>query len=65
LPEVDRRVGLCADCLYVRVIKSARGSAFYLCQRAEQDPRFSKYPRLPVLACGGFEPKTAQPQGKR
>jgi hypothetical protein len=57
---MDRRVGLCADCSRVRVIQSARGSEFYLCQRAEQDARFAKYPRLPVLACGGFEA-----QGKR
>jgi len=53
---VDRRVGLCLQCLHVRVIESARGSAFYLCRLSERDPRFSKYPRLPVLSCAGYQP---------
>jgi hypothetical protein len=35
---------------------SARGSTFYLCKLALTDPRFSKYPTLPVLACEGYEP---------
>jgi len=37
------------------VVESARGSAFYLCRLAERDARFSKYPRLPVLTCAGYE----------
>jgi hypothetical protein len=24
------------------------------------DPRFPKYPRLPVLACSGYEPRTQE-----
>ena len=49
-------IGLCATCRHVRVISNARGSTFYLCQLAETDPRFDKYPRLPVLHCAGYEP---------
>jgi hypothetical protein len=47
-------VGLCADCRHSRVVKSER-STFYLCERALTDPRFRKYPPLPVLACPGYE----------
>jgi hypothetical protein len=39
----------------VRALRSARGSEFYLCKRAEHDARFAKYPRLPVLECPGYE----------
>jgi hypothetical protein len=37
------------------VITSERGSSFYLCGAAKDDPRLSKYPRLPVLSCIAFE----------
>jgi hypothetical protein len=47
--------GLCADCVHARPITSARGSTFWLCGRSADDPRFAKYPRLPVLRCSGFE----------
>jgi hypothetical protein len=54
--ERDRKwAGLCADCLHARRVESARGSRFFLCGRAASDPFFPKYPRLPVLACRGYE----------
>jgi hypothetical protein len=49
--------GLCGKCVHVKVVSSARGSAFYLCERAKSDPRYAKYPRLPVLRCPGFAPQ--------
>jgi hypothetical protein len=49
-------VGLCATCRHARRVESARGSCFWLCARSADDPRFAKYPRLPVLRCPGFEP---------
>ena len=49
------RVGLCADCRYMRRIKSDRGSDFYFCERSTTDPSFPKYPRLPVIQCVGHE----------
>jgi hypothetical protein len=52
---MTRRVGLCPSCKHLRIIHSDRGSDFYLCQRAANDARFAKYPRLPVLACPGYE----------
>ena len=54
--EAERcRTGLCADCLHAKKIRSNRGSEFILCQLSATDPNFVKYPRLPVLACAGYE----------
>jgi hypothetical protein len=53
-------VGLCATCCHVETIVSVRGSTFFLCQLAMTDPRFAKYPTLPVLACEGYEPLPAR-----
>jgi hypothetical protein len=50
--------GLCADCVHARLIISDRGSTFLQCELSFTDPRFAKYPRLPVLICAGYE---AQP----
>ena len=47
--------GLCSRCRHCHVIKNARGSRFYLCKRAETEPRYRRYPPLPVLSCPGFE----------
>ncbi len=47
--------GLCADCLHSRRIESERGSVFILCNLSQSDPRFRKYPRLPVLSCDGYK----------
>jgi hypothetical protein len=47
--------GLCASCIHARVMRSDRGSLFYLCELSRVDPRFAKYPRLPVLSCSGYE----------
>ena len=55
------RVGLCFACRYGRVIVSDRGSRFYFCERSKTDPRFPKYPPLPVVACAGYEP-TPEPR---
>ena len=48
--------GLCAACRHARRVESARGARFWLCAGSADDPRFAKYPRLPVLRCPGFEP---------
>lgn len=57
LPETKSlEVGLCASCWFMRKMESDRGSVFYLCQRSTTDPRFPKYPRLPVVQCSGYEP---------
>jgi len=56
-PKETSPAGLCADCRYMRLITSDRGSQFYLCGRSASDPSFPKYPRLPVVECRGYEPK--------
>jgi hypothetical protein len=48
-------VGLCVACVHARSVTSGRGSTFWLCGRSAEDPRFPKYPRLPVVRCVGFE----------
>jgi hypothetical protein len=50
-----RDPGLCATCLFARVVESAKGSQFWLCRRSETDERFRKYPELPVIRCEGYE----------
>jgi hypothetical protein len=49
--------GLCNLCVHQRVVRTGRGSVFSLCERSRSDPAFPKYPRLPVTACAGFEPR--------
>jgi len=48
--------GLCGACLWARPVTSSRGSVFLRCALSETDPRFAKYPALPVLACPGYAP---------
>jgi hypothetical protein len=48
-------IGLCASCRHVRRVETERGSVFYRCAKAATDPRFRKYPPLPVLRCEGYE----------
>ena len=54
-PEHRSTVGLCATCRFARTQETARGSTFWRCLRAETDPRFERYPRLPVEQCPGYE----------
>ena len=57
-PDPGRRlnpeVGLCSACESVRLVENRRGSVFYRCALSAEDPRFPKYPPLPVLTCPGF-----------
>jgi hypothetical protein len=49
--------GLCDTCAHQRVIRNTRGSSFSLCQRSRTQPEYPRYPRVPVLACPGWEPR--------
>jgi len=40
------------------VVTTTRGSRFSMCTRSKTDPRYPKYPRVPVLECPGFEERT-------
>jgi hypothetical protein len=50
---------LCDTCKHCRIIRSDRGSMFFLCELALTDSTFPKYPRLPVVECRGYEKKAA------
>jgi len=58
-PGADAAIGLCLHCLHATRIVSARGSVFWLCRLAAEDPSFARYPRLPVLRCAGHRSSDA------
>jgi hypothetical protein len=49
--------GLCDTCVHQRVIRNTRGSSFSLCERSRTQPDYPRYPRVPVVACPGYEPR--------
>jgi len=56
--------GLCNDCRHQQLVRNTRGSVFSLCRRSRTDPgRFARYPRLPVIACEGYERATEEEAG--
>lgn len=55
--EQRLRAGLCGACRHSRAVTSGKGSVFWMCERSFADPRYRKYPPLPVLQCPGFEPE--------
>lgn len=56
LPEV----GLCSVCRHAQRQGNPRGSTFWRCRRADDDPTYRRYPPLPVRRCPGHEP----PEGR-
>lgn len=59
-PEFPPNAGLCRACRHARLVQSARGSVFLLCE-APKEFSLPKYPRLPVVACIAFQPQTPPP----
>ena len=57
--------GLCGGCLFQRVVPTTRGAVYSLCERAAEDPRFARYPPLPVGSCAGFLPRVASADQKQ
>lgn len=55
LTGAGMNAGLCENCRHVKRLVNNRGSVFYMCEKSASDPRFPRYPRLPVLRCSGFE----------
>jgi hypothetical protein len=55
LERLNVPAGLCATCVHLRLLASKR-SVFVRCGLAATDPRFPRYPGLPVVACSGYEP---------
>ena len=52
--------GLCDSCVHQQIVRTTRGSAFSLCLRSRSDSRYPRYPRIPVLACAGHDPRPLQ-----
>jgi hypothetical protein len=46
-------------------VTNRRGSAFYRCLRADADPRFVRYPPLPVLECPGYDRRDPLAEAER
>jgi hypothetical protein len=44
-------------------VGAAERSVFVQCARAKTDPAFARYPRLPVVACPGYELASDAPPG--
>jgi len=55
--------GLCADCAHARQVTTDRASSFLQCELSFTDPRFPKYPRLPVRTCPGHKKQQGIPAG--
>jgi hypothetical protein len=51
------RAGLCDACEHQQLVRNTRGSTFSLCRLSREDAAYPRYPRLPVLACEGYEPR--------
>jgi hypothetical protein len=47
--------GLCGTCRHPKLNETRRGTVYLRCTRAEWDAALSRYPRLPVTQCPGFE----------
>jgi hypothetical protein len=58
-PPSGPRTGLCDTCVHQQVVRNTRGSVFSLCVRSRSDPAYPRYPRVPVLACEGYERRPA------
>ena len=50
--------GLCGGCAHAAAVATRRGSVFLRCGLHDSDPRFAKYPPLPLRACPGFLGRT-------
>src|SRR5713226_7735549 len=53
-------IGLCLSCRHALRVQSDRSSVFFFCELSRTDPRFPKYPRLPVLSCTGYHERDPQ-----
>jgi hypothetical protein len=60
--QPNRDVGLCSLCRFATTQLSSRESTFWRCRRADVDPKFQRYPPLPVAECAGFELEDSGPR---
>ncbi len=58
------QAGLCETCRHAQQLKHPRGGGgYWRCLLAETDPRFERYPRLPVIECAGHEREPKEKRG--
>jgi hypothetical protein len=50
----DMQSQFCSTCRNAKIITSDHSSLFYRCQLSDENPHYSKYPRLPVLNYAGW-----------
>jgi hypothetical protein len=62
-PHGSTDAGLCDSCVHQQLVPNTRGSVFSLCRRSRTDARYVRYPRIPVLACPGYEPREPERPG--
>lgn len=55
LSQLGADPGLCRTCLHGKLNRTRRGTAYLRCTRAEWDDRLTRYPRLPVVSCVGYD----------
>lgn len=55
MERATQEIGLCVTCVHARRVTTPR-STFWLCELSASDPRFERYPRLPVRSCEGWTP---------
>jgi propionyl-CoA synthetase len=53
--------GLCEACRHAKLNETRRDTAYLRCLRAAWDSTLSRYPRLPVTQCAGFERREEKP----
>jgi hypothetical protein len=60
-PKLGAEPGLCGACRHAKLNETRRGTSYLRCTRAAWDVTLSRYPRLPVTQCGGFERREGNP----
>ena len=53
--QLRQHAGLCAGCRHAKRLATKTGAPIFQCARAANEPRYAKFPRLPVSSCVGFE----------
>ena len=51
--EAERLLGSCLGCQHSKAGTTKGGGAVFRCLRADTDPGYARYPRLPVKDCPG------------
>lgn len=60
-PKLGAEPGLCGACRHAKLNETRRSTTYLRCTRAEWDVALSRYPRLPVTQCGGYERREEKP----